>query len=134
MLDLASGGVWRAIFIVNLITRLAEKLHRIILLDLGLVTFRIHFGKTQQVINFMFFGPSGHDHDSPNQLFLIWETPRYFESPRKNHQTKHIFGHLRMSEIGTLKIFEKTGPKHPEVPLDKFLKIWDLGSIPSRKH
>ena len=30
-------------------------------------------------IIFMVLGPGGRDHHSQNQLFLIWETPRYFQ-------------------------------------------------------
>ena len=46
--DLGSWGVWGAISIVDFKKRVARKLHRIILLHLGLVTFRFHFGKPEQ--------------------------------------------------------------------------------------
>ena len=45
-LDLRSGGVRGVIPIANFIKRVAQKLRIIILLQLGLVTFRFHVGKT----------------------------------------------------------------------------------------
>ena len=39
--------------------------------------------------HFMVYGPGGHDHDSPNQLFLILKAPRYFK------QSKKITNHFR---------------------------------------
>ena len=52
-LVLGSRVVWGAIFIFNLNKSGAQKLRRIILLHLGLVILRFHFGKTRQVIVFM---------------------------------------------------------------------------------
>ena len=63
--------------IVNLKKRLAQKVRRIILLHLGRVTFRIHFGKARKVITFMLFGLGGRVHDSPNQYYLSLEIPGY---------------------------------------------------------
>ena len=62
------SGVWGAIFIVILWKRAAQKLRRIILLHLGLVTFRFHYGRplTPYMHDFQIFG---RVHDSPNQLF-----------------------------------------------------------------
>ena len=77
------GGLG-AISVVNIIKRLAQKLHRIILFHFEFVTFRIHFRKIRKPITFMVFRSSGHDHDSQNQLFLIVEAPRYFKNPRKS--------------------------------------------------
>ena len=70
-------------FIANIIKRIAGKLQRSILLDFGLVTSRIHYWNTRKVILFMVLGPGGRDHDSPNQLFLILEAPRYFKKSKK---------------------------------------------------
>ena len=52
-----------SMFTINISFRKARKLHRIILLRIGLVTFNFHFSKIQKVFMFMIFGPSGHDHD-----------------------------------------------------------------------
>ena len=65
--------------IVNIIIRIAGKLRRIILLHFGPVTFRINFRKTRKPFIFMVLGPAGLDHGSPNQVFLILETPRYLK-------------------------------------------------------
>ena len=55
-------GVWVAIFIVNIIERLAQKLRRTIMLRFGLVTFGIHFGKGRKLVIFMLFRILGRVH------------------------------------------------------------------------
>ena len=77
------GGL-AVIFIINMNKRLTQKLHRIILFHLGLITFRIHLGRTRKPFMFVVLGPSERDHDSQNQLILILETPRDLENPRKS--------------------------------------------------
>ena len=71
----ASGG--GGISIANFTKRIARKLRKIILPHLGLITFGINFGKTQQPIIFMVSGRGGRDHESPNQYDLPLETPGY---------------------------------------------------------
>ena len=41
----------------------------------------------------MVLGPGGRDHDSQNQLFLMWEAPRYFKKSKKikNNFQKIVF-------------------------------------------
>ena len=53
--DLGPGWFWGTILNVKSMTRLAQKLHIIILLHLGLVTFRIHLKKLRKRIIFMIF-------------------------------------------------------------------------------
>ena len=72
--DLGSRGLG-VIFNVNIIKRLTQKLHRMILLHVGLVTFRIHFRETRKPFIVMVFGPSRRDHDSQNQYYWSLETP-----------------------------------------------------------
>ena len=55
---LFSGTIWWA-----------RNLRRIILLHFGLVTFRFDFPKLEKVVVFMFFGPSGHDHEPQTNDF-----------------------------------------------------------------
>ena len=96
------GRVCGAIFIINFIAqRIGQTLRRIILLHLGLVTFRIHFRKIRKPFIFMVFGPSGRDHDSQNQLYLILGTPRYF-----NKSEKHTSSLLQIIILGNIKSFE----------------------------
>ena len=64
-----------AIFMVNILKRIAGKLRRIILLHLGLITFRFHDWKTLKPLFVMVLGPGGRDHDSQNQYYLSLETP-----------------------------------------------------------
>ena len=65
------GTIW----IVNVIIRIARKLHRIILPHSGLVSFRFHHWKYPTSLTFMVLGPGGRDHDSQNQYDLSLETP-----------------------------------------------------------
>ena len=67
---LGLGRVGGFIFIVNFKKRVAEKLRRIILLHLGLITCRFHFGKNRTPLIFMVLEPSGCVHDLQNQLFF----------------------------------------------------------------
>ena len=78
-----------AIFTVNIIKRLAQKLLRIIRPHFGLVTFKIHFRKTRKPIMFMVFGLGGRDHDSQNQYYLSWDAPEY--SKIVQEKTRIIF-------------------------------------------
>ena len=71
------GGVWGVILILNFNKRVAQKLRRIILLHLGLVTSRFHSGKTRTVIIFMIFGASEHVHVFQNQSISTLGPPSY---------------------------------------------------------
>ena len=80
----ALGGSRGAIFTSKFHQRVSHKLRRIILPHFGLVAFRLHSPEIKQVIVFMIFEPSGHVHDSHNQLFLTLETPNCFKKYKKN--------------------------------------------------
>ena len=64
-------------FIVNVKTRMAQKLRRIILLHLGLLTFRSHFPRIHKIIIFVIFGLGRCVHGIHNQSFLTLEKPRW---------------------------------------------------------
>ena len=84
--------VWGGVFSCNYYKRLAQELRRIILLHFGLVSFRIHSGKTLKPFIFMILGPRGLDHDPQNQVFLILETPRYGNESQENPKSfKNMF-------------------------------------------
>ena len=107
--DFGSGGVLGAIFIVNIMKRIVQKLCRTILLHFGLVFFRIHFGKTKKVTISMFFGFGGLAHDSPNQCYSSLETPGYSKWFKKNPESfllNILFGNLRKLKIAS---FENVG-------------------------
>ena len=86
----------------------------------------------------MVFRPSGRDHDSPNQLFLILETPRCSKQFKKKSEVfsgKYDFG--KYQNIGTPNMCLEgkiPEPENPEVPFNKLSKILNMGAIPSRKH
>ena len=71
------GGLGGSIFIVNIIERIAQKLRRILLLHLGLVTFRIHFTKDRPPPIFMVFGFSDVSTTPKTNYFLSLEAPGY---------------------------------------------------------
>ena len=113
-------GVWGDIVIVHCIKRMVQKLSGVILLHFGLIAFRLHFGRIHKVIIFMIFGPSGRDHDSPNQLSLTLDTPNYSKRFRNNPESflQNIW-FVKISEYwksAILKVVEKTGPTNPEDP------------------
>ena len=101
ILDLASVGVWGTICCVHFKQRVARKLHRIILLQFGVVTFRFNFGKTRKPIIFNIFGPSESVHDSQNQLCLIKGPPNYvFQLIQEKYQIR--FGTYNFEESQNL--------------------------------
>ena len=65
-------GVWGVFFIVNCLKRVAQSLRRIILLHFGLVTFRIHFGKTRKP-SFLWFSDLADVTMTPQTNYLqLW--------------------------------------------------------------
>ena len=103
-----SGG---GIFIVKDVGRLAPKLRIIIVFPFGLVTFRINFKKTRTPVIFMAFGPSGCDHDSQNQLYLVRETPICLKKMRfENLVCRHKSSGIRNRWF----IWKRQGPEISE--------------------
>ena len=85
---------------------------------------------------FMIFGPSGRDHDSPNQMFPILETPREFKQFKKKQKPfgNNFFWKYEMSEFEILKMLENMCPDNSEDPSNTFSNILDVGSISLKKH
>ena len=91
-------------FVLNFENRVARKLRRLILLHFGLLTFRFHFGKPENLS----FHP---DHAFPYQLRVTLETPNDSQQLKDNYHTisqNTVFGHLRILEN---KMIENAG-KH----------------------
>ena len=119
----SGGGV---IFVLNTSKRLARQPRRIIQFHFGLITFRIHCGKTRKVINCMVFGASGRDHDSQSQYHLSMQTPGYSKSFKKNADPflKHlIFGNLKTSKIGNYETCGKDVGR--TIPKIRFINSWE---------
>ena len=79
-------------FTVNLNNkkRVAQQIHRIILLHSGLVTSRFYSPKTKTDLVFIIvFGPGGRVHGPQNQLFVTLDPPKYFRQYERKYQ--HIF-------------------------------------------
>ena len=54
----------------------------------------------------MNFGPGGHDHDSPNQLFLVYDTPNDSKESRENKpffEKNVMLGNIKFLEIYVFK-------------------------------
>ena len=97
--------------------KIARKLRRIILLHFGLLTLWIHDWKARKHFISMVLGPGGRDHDSQNQLFLIWETPRCFKNFKKLISfPKRWFGEIREFQY-ILDYFENVCSK-------SFASVW----------
>ena len=90
--DLGSRGVWRIIFIADSIKRITQKLRRIILLHLGLITFRIHFRKTRKPRMCMFFSLADVTMTPKTKICVILDTPSYHKRDKKsdNNLSKYI--------------------------------------------
>ena len=75
---------------------MTRKLCEFILLDFGLATFRLHFGKTWKP--FM-FRPGRSDHDSQSQLYLTSGPPNYAKYFEKNPKQIPRIWLIKISEI-----------------------------------
>ena len=111
-LGLSGGGI----FIVKAHKRMARKLRVIILLHLGLVSFRFHFGRTLKVFIFMIFGPSGRGHDSRKHQL----------TPNNSSESQIIFEKIWNLEILRIETFENVGK-------DAHREILEIGLINSWK-
>ena len=105
-----SGG---DIFTVNLKKRKAHKLSRITLLDFEL-TFRFHFGRTENTHHYYDFRISGRLHASQNQLFLVWRRQMTQNNWRIRPNLFWIVLFLEDFVYGSLNILE----------IEKFEKMW----------
>ena len=115
--ELGSTGIWEAILMVIFRKRWARKLHRIILLHFGLVTFRSHFGKARKCFIFLVFGPSECYHDAQHQLLLTLGPPTY----GKKYKKPQILGgnnNVESSSSWTSKNWTRYGPRNPEDPFN----------------
>ena len=82
-----------------------------ILLHIGLVAFHFHFPKFRHFMIFMLSGASGHVHDSPNQLFLILDTPDPFSQIKSNTNSCKQAYYLGNLEISKCEVLEATHAK-----------------------
>ena len=98
--DLRSVGICGAVFTLNFKKRIARKLRRIILLDLGLELFDFDFGKPRKPFMFMVF-IFGRDHVSQNQLSLTLGPSNYSKQSKK--RPRNIFEN---AILGNLKILD----------------------------
>ena len=90
-----------------------KKLRRIILLHIGVVTFRFHFPKIREVLIFMIFGPGGRVDESQQQLLLLLllllvtlDTPELHKTNKENTNAfqEHIsFANINIMEIGKIE-------------------------------
>ena len=127
------------IFTVDIMNRITGKLRRILLLDFGLITFKIHYWKTRKHLMFMVSGPGGRDHDSKNQLILILKSPRNSKTLLKiqenpNTFQKNIF--LEIRESTNVNISKMCVPTIPKLEFLEHLnfeklkkKLWNCEAV-----
>ena len=127
--------VWRAIFIVNFEKRVAQKLRRIILLHFGLVTFRIHFGRTRKPLVFVILDLVDMSMAPKTNYLKLWRHQITPNNPRKSRIISNRF-FWKSQNIGNpnnWNYWNISGPKNPEDLFIKFLKILDMISISIKK-
>ena len=81
--------------------------------------------------------PSGRDHDSQKQLYLISGTPNDSKQWKKHPESflnNIIFGNLKNLEIEHFQNFGNAGPDKSDGPPNKFLKNLNMGPISFKKH
>ena len=83
---LGLGGLG-AICIVNMIESLAQKLHIIILVHFGLITFRFRFGKTMKPFMFMSWGFSDVSMTPETNIIHFW---RHQNPPNNSRKSRSI--------------------------------------------
>ena len=94
-----------AFCIVNLLQTYDPKLRIVILLHLGLATFRLYDWRTRHLIIFVISGFVGRIPDSQHQYYLSLGTPGYFPKHSKNN----IVGSRNFVDLGNFEIVGKDG-------------------------
>ena len=136
IVDLGSSGSG-AIFIVNIIQRLARKLRRIILLHLGITTFRFHYGRTLKLLIFMILGFSGVSMTPKPIIFHLWRPQDTPNNSRKSPSHFQKYSFWKCQHLGNpccWKYWERQEPNNMDDPSNYFLKLLSMGSISSRRH
>ena len=87
--DLGVQGLWGAIFILDIMKRIAGKPCRLNLLHFEKITFKIHDRTTLKPSIYMVLGPGRRHHDSQHQYYLSPETPGHSKQCKKRIST-HI--------------------------------------------
>ena len=92
--------VWSLLshFMVNVWKRIAQKLCRTILLDLGLISFRTRYGRTRKPLIVMFWGFSDVSMTPQTNYFQF---SRHQETPNNSRKNQLIFFEISFREIST---------------------------------
>ena len=121
-----------AFCMVNIMKRIAQKLRRIILLHLGLVTFRCHYGRTRKPLMFMIWGFLNVSTTPKTNIIYLWRHQNTLNNSRKNTESilENLCGKVKISELQLFELFGKDGDRTiPTIFLRCCLKILDMGSI-----
>ena len=81
---------------------MARKLHRIILLQFGLVTCKIHFGKTRKVIICIFLDLVDVSMTPKTNYLLIWKRQ---DTQNDSRNSQIIFGKYRKAQLKLDRMF-----------------------------
>ena len=146
------GGLG-AFFTVNWKLSIAQKLRRIILLHLGLVTSRFHYWKTLNPLIFMIWGFSDVSMSSKTNYFYLWRHQDTFKNPRTSEFVYEniIYISISISEINLLGNVGKDGHRQImkiclifqnveyeiiilQKSMSMFLEILNKGSRSSKNH
>ena len=86
----------------------------------------------------MIVGPSGHVNDSQNQLFFNFGDTEWSQiiliNSRNNFYKYYVGKSQSRGSPTSCKCTKRRGPKNPEAPSNKFLKILNVGKRSTQKH
>ena len=125
-----SGG---AICTLNFKLWIDQKLHRIILLHIGLVFVNFHFPEMQTVMNFMISAPV----ESPwpqTPLFLTLDTSNYSKEYKENTKSFWRILSLEIPNSWKYVFVKRRALGNLWDQFNKFLKISNMVSISFKKH
>ena len=120
--------VWGAMFLVNFVKNVAPKLCRIILLHVGLVTFRFHFGKARKPIMFMVFGFLDVSMTPKTNITLETQNiSKYLQMTQEHPKSFLKHNVFRNTSIGNRTFWKHGrggGTDNPKVPSNKNWAAW----------
>ena len=108
------GGFGGVIFIVIFEKRLAQQLRRIILLHFGLVSFRIHFGKTENLSFSWFSDLVDMSMTANTNIIYLWTHQDTQNNSRTNSEpfkTYHLLKYQNVWSLFALFVRKRRGPE-----------------------
>ena len=103
--------------------RIARKFRWIILLHLGVATFRFHFGKTLKPLVFMIVGFSDVSMTPKTDIIYLWRNQSAENNSRKNPNRFRAISLLQISSFGNRQ-FWKCRKRRAKIPTIRLISSW----------